>query len=215
MITVLHNLSPEINRQLLTLGVIKDFSINQQIFAENEAAAFLPFVVDGKVKLVRYPEVGKEIIIGVFQTGEVFAIPPALDGKRFPATAVAMEETKLLLLPRSDFLNLMKESSEFSAVVTSKMCGLLRDRTETVQILATSSSEKRVASVLLRLANENNGNQPAKISLRRREIAEMSGLTIETTIRTIRNLAKRGFIEIIRGKIVVRNIELLDKFCSN
>lgn len=212
MVPILHNLSPEINRQLLNLGVIKNFSNNRQIFAENDEATFLPIVLEGKVKMVRFPDVGKEVIIGVFQAGEIFAIPPALDGKRFPATAVAMEETKLLLLQRSDFLNLMKESSEFSAVVLSKMCGLLRDRTETVQILATPSSEKRVGTVLLRLANEINENQPTKITLRRQEIAEMSGLTIETTIRAIRNLAKKNFIEIIRGKIIIKNTEQLEKF---
>ena len=160
---------------------------------------FLPIVLKGKVKMVRFPDVGKEVIIGIFQDGEIFAIPPALDGKKFPATAIAMEETHLLLLPRPVFLRLMKES-------------LLRNRTETVQILTTPSSEKRVGAVLLKLTNENKGNHPTTITLRRQDIAEMSGLTIETTIRSIRSLAKKDYVVIIRGKIIVKNTEKLENF---
>ena len=208
----MQNLSSEISQQLLKLGVKKSISANEQIFAENDQASFLPIVLKGKVKMVRFPDVGKEVIIGIFQDGEIFAIPPALDGKKFPATAIAMEETHLLLLPRPAFLNLMKESSEFSTIVMTRMCGLLRDRTETVQILTTPSSEKRVGTVLLRLTIESNESQPTKITLRRQDIAEMSGLTIETTIRAIRSLAKKDYVEIIRGKIIVKNTEQLENF---
>lgn len=212
MSPLLNNLSPEINHQLLKLSIRKKLSANEQIFAETEQATFLPIVLKGKVKMVRFPDVGKEVIIGIFQTGEIFAIPPALDGKKFPATAIAMEETQLLFLPRPAFLNLMKESSEFSAIIMERMCGLLRDRTETVQILTTPSSEKRVGTVLLRLTIESNESQPKKITLRRQDIAEMSGLTIETTIRAIRSLAKKDYVEIIRGKIIVKNTEQLENF---
>lgn len=212
MSPLMQNLSSEISQQLLKLGVKKSISANEQIFAENDQASFLPIVLKGKVKMVRFPDVGKEVIIGIFQDGEIFAIPPALDGKKFPATAIAMEETHLLLLPRPAFLNLMKESSEFSAIIMERMCGLLRNRTETVQILTTPSSEKRVGAVLLKLTNENKGNHPTKITLRRQDIAEMSGLTIETTIRSIRSLAKKDYVVIIRGKIIVKNTEKLENF---
>ncbi len=212
MLPFLQNLSPEINQTLLKSGIKKTYLANAQIFAENEPATFLPIVLKGKVKMVRFPDIAKEVIIGIFQDGEIFAIPPALDGKKFPATAVAMVETQILFLPRPFFLSLLKESSEFSDIVMSRMCGLLRNHTETVQILTIPSAEKRVGAVLLRLANENNGNHPAKIQLRRQDIAEMSGLTIETTIRAIRSLAGKDLVEITRGKIVVKNTPRLENF---
>lgn len=209
---LLQNLSQELNLTLIKLGIRKTFSANEQIFSEGDEATFLPIVLSGRVKMVRYPEVGKEVILGVFQSGEIFAIPPALDGKRFPATAVAIEESQLLIMPRRDFLDLMKSSSEFSSIVMSRMCGILRDRADTVQILATPSAEHRVASVLLRLAGELSGNEVKKIQHRRQDIAEMSGLTLETTIRAIRKLADRGFVKIIRGKIFVETTEHLRGF---
>lgn len=212
MTPILRNFTPELTQSLLKLGVKKIFSANERVFSEGEEATFLPIVLSGRVKMVRYPEVGKEVILGVFGSGEIFAIPPALDGKRFPATAVAIEESQLLIMPRRDFLGLVDSSVEFSSIIMTRMCGLLRDRAETVQILATPSAEHRVASVLLRLAGELNGDEVKKIQHRRQDIAEMSGLTPETTIRAIRKLADRGFLKIIRGKIFLETTEHLREF---
>lgn len=197
---MIQNLNEEVCKKLQKSGIKKTYAENEQIFAEGEQADFLPIVESGCVKLVRYPEPGKEVIIGFFRSGEIFAIAPALDGKRFPATAIAMEKTRLLILPRAVFLGLMKEFGEFSAALMTRMCGLLRERTAAVQILATSSAEHRVGGVLLRLANSCNANCPMEIPYRRQEIAEMSGLTVETTIRSVRKLEKRGLLKIINRK---------------
>lgn len=202
----------ELSQRLLKMGFKRSFGSKEQIFAEGNEATFLPIVLTGKVKLVRYPEVGKEVILGVFSSGEIFAIPPALDGKRFPATAVSIGESQLLMLPRKEFLNLMESSKTFSSVIMSRMCGILRDRADTVQILATPSAEHRVASVLLRLAEKIEGNQVKKITHRRQDIAEMSGLTTETTIRAIRKLADKGLLKITGGKILLETTEHLREF---
>lgn len=198
-----------------TAGIIAErghkrkFGPEEQVFAEGERAEFLPVVITGQIKMVRYPEPGKEVIIGTFGPGEIFAIPPALDGKQFPATAVAMKESSLLLVPRNEFLSMMRASPEFSAMIMERMCGLLRDRSETIRILATASAEQRVASVLVQIAEQITGDGPCKIAHRRQDIAEMAGLTIETTIRSIRKLADRGHLRIVRGKIYIDSTEPL------
>lgn len=199
MNTLFESASPSLIEQIFKIGSRKTFSESEIIFAEGEKAKFLPVIVSGGVKLVRYPELGKEFIIGFFAEGDTFAIPPALDGEAFPATAVAVSDSILLLVPREKFISLMENSTEFSGIVMNKMCGLLRQTAETINSLASSSPEHRVVNVLLRLVKD----QPGKINLRRQDIADMAGLTTETTIRTIRKLAQRQFLEIVRGKIIV------------
>lgn len=208
----LQSANPELYRKIQKSGYIRTFAEGEQIFAEQDLATFLPIVLSGAVKMVRYPEVGKEMIIGIFRDGEIFAIPPALDGKKYPATAIAVEKSQLLLLPRPAFLDLMKEFPEFSDIIMNRMCGLLRDMTSTVQILATPSSEQRVCAVLINLTKKEDVTLPLKVSLRRQDIAEMSGLTTETTIRSIRKLADKGLISIVRGKIVIERIAALNNF---
>ena len=205
---LLQTASPELVEKLFKFGHKRIFVESDVIFAEGEKAEILPIVLTGKVKMVRYPEIGKEFIIGFFGNGEIFAIPPAMDGKSYPATCVAVEDSKLLVLPRQNFLKLMQESSEFSAMVVEKMCGLLRETAETINNLANSSPEHRIGNILLRLAKEI----PAKINLRRQDIADMAGLTTETTIRTVKKLQEKGLLQIVRGKIIVDKPDQLRDF---
>ncbi len=204
--------------ELLTKnGRKKAFQTNQEIFREGENAEFLPFVLNGKVKMVRFPDVGKEVIISVFSNGEIFAVPPVFDGEPYPATVIAMEETELLLLHREDFLRLLRESHEFSFAIIGWMCEMLREKTSVIKNLATASPEHRVGNVLLRLAEkqQTDGTKPIKISLRRQDIAEMAGLTTETTIRAARRLAEKNLITITRGKITLEATEDLQDFLDS
>lgn len=192
----------------------KSYSENQIIFSEGDKSDFLPVVKTGKVKMVRFPDIGKEVIIGIFEAGEMFAVPPVFDGGNYPSTAVAMEETTLLLLYRQDFLRLLRESSEFSLTVIGWMCERLREKTATIKNLATASPEQRVGNVLLRLAEKDDAETSVKISLRRQDIAEIAGLTTETTIRVIRKLAEKDLVKIQRGKIILEQPERLRRFLS-
>ena len=164
--------------------------------------------------MVQFLEPGKEVIIGVFGGGEMFAVPPVFDGAPYPAAAIAMEESKLLLLYRRDFLQLLRESSEFSFAVIGWMCKMLREKTATIMNLATASPEQRVGKILLRLAEKEHSanNQQTKISLRRQDIAEMAGLRTETTIRVIRKLAAKNFVKIEHGKIILDDLEVLREY---
>lgn len=208
---VLTGFKEDVVARIMRSGNERSFVEGSLIFSEGDQADFLPTVLSGRVKMVRYPEPGKEVIIGTFGTGEIFAIPPALDGKRFPSTAIAMEDSRILMLPRPQFLELLQSSPEFSAVIMQRMCGILRDRSETIHVLSTQSAEQRVAKVLLSLLEKEKPQLPFKVTLRRQDIAEMSGLTLESTIRSIRKLADRGLVTIVRGKIVIETADGLEK----
>lgn len=202
----------ELVKQLHKFGRTKNYSEGEEVFAEGDKAEFLPIVLTGKIKMVRFPEVGKEVIIGVFQNGEMFAVPPAFDGRSFPSTAIAMEETKLLVIYRPDFLKLLRESSEFSFAVIEWMSEMLREKTATIQNLVTASPEHRVGNVLLRLAKKEDEISNVKISMRRQDIAEMAGLTTETTIRAVKKLAEKDLVRIVHGKIILEQPERLRAF---
>ncbi len=89
------------------------------------------------------------------------------------------------------------------------MSEMLRQKTATIQNLATASPEHRVGTVLLRLAKDDGGEFPVRIALRREDIANIAGLTTETTIRVIRKLARDGIVRIEHGKIIIDDAEPL------
>jgi CRP/FNR family transcriptional regulator, cyclic AMP receptor protein len=209
MQTLLDKISPELTAELYAAGHKRSFGVNQEIFAHGEEALLLPVVISGRIKMVHFLEPGKEVIVGIFEAGEMFAIPPVFDGGRYPATAIAMEDSQLLLIERQKFLDLLRRSSELSFSVISWMCSMLRDKTATIQNLATASPDQRVAAVLLKLAEKEPSNMPIKIGLRRQDIAHMAGLTTETTIRVTGRLAERSLVRIEHGKIMIDDMEKL------
>lgn len=212
---LLEIISRELIESLKKAGRTKTFNDGEEICGEGKAADFLPIVLTGKVKMIRFLEAGKEVIIGIFGSGEMFAVPPVFDGAPYPATAVAMEKTKILLLYRKDFLRLLRESSEFSFAVIGWMCEMLREKTAAIQNLAIASPEQRAGNVLLRLTkNEAAKIEPIIITIRRQDIAEMAGLTTETTIRAVRRLAAKNLIKIERGKIIIDDLAPLREYLS-
>ncbi|MBK8811975.1 MAG: Crp/Fnr family transcriptional regulator [Acidobacteria bacterium] len=162
------------------------------------------------------PKSEKEIIIGIFSDGQMFAVPPVFDGGPYPASAIAMDESRLLIILRNEFLAFVREHPDFSVAVINWMCGMLREKTSVIKNLATASPEHRVGNVLIQLLKGNGKNGgPIRISLRRQDIAEMAGLTTETTIRATRKLAERGLLRIVHGKIYVDDAKELGRFLKN
>ncbi|QQS34319.1 MAG: Crp/Fnr family transcriptional regulator [Acidobacteriota bacterium] len=209
---LLDNISPELSSRLIETGHKHSYHIDQRIFAEGEAADFLPIVISGAVKMIRSLEPGKEVIIGIFRAGEMFAVPPVFDGAPYPSTAVAIEETILLNIGRRDFIQLLKESSEFALAVIAWTCEMLREKSAIIHNLATASPEHRVGNVLIKLTEAQEPAFPLKISVRRQDIAEMASLTTETTIRVVRRFADLGYLRIVHGKILIDDVAPLRQF---
>lgn len=211
---LLENISRELAAMLHSLGHKRSFRTGQRLFVRGERSDFLPIILSGSMKMIRNPEVGKEIIIGLFHTGEMFAIPPVVDGGSYPATAIAMEETIILQISRTEFLNLLSESSEFSFQVILWTCEMLREKTSMIRTLATPSPDQRVGRVLLKLIDDASAEVPFRVPIRRQDIAEMVSLTTETTIRVIRRFADRGLVRIEHGKIFIDETESLRRFVN-
>src|SRR5687767_3921487 len=133
---LLGNISGELTRVLERRGLRRSYEAGQEIFSEGAPAEFLPIIVSGAVKMIRSPEVGRDIIIGVFRDGEIFAVPPVFDGEPYPSSAIAVEETVMLNIARDDFLEILRDSPEFSFSVIGWMCEMLRDKTAIIRNLA-------------------------------------------------------------------------------
>ena len=209
---LLPQITSELSEMIEARGNLRAFQPEEMVFFEGDEALFLHVVKSGRVKMVHMLDAGKEVIIGIFGEGEMFAVPPVFDGKRYPSSAIAMETTRLLLIHRPDFLTLLRESSEFAFAVIEWMSEMLREKTATIQNLATPSPEHRVGTVLLKLAEPQERKLPVRITLRREDIGRIAGLTTETTIRVVRRFAEKELLRIEHGKIFIDDTEPLRRF---
>jgi len=181
---------PEAMRKVARFSFEKDFQKGETIFVEGASPKIVWFVKQGRVHLEKIRSNGKSSTVCVKATGDFLCCLPALDRKGYPATAIAREQSKLVGIPFEVFSTLIGKWPKFSQRVVAILCGCLREVEAARGPPAYDSAEKRVIKAILVLA-EKFGTE---IPLTRREIAELAGLTVETTIRMTSRLKDKHLV---------------------
>ncbi len=172
------------------------------IFLEGTMASFYYQLVEGRVRWVNINEEGREFIQVMIEAGECFGELPLFDDKPFAATAIADEDSLILRLHKCSFLQMIKSSFEIHFRFSQLLVARLRFKFLTLRELAYNSPEQRISTMLNYYKRTRGlGNALCKLHLTRQQLADMTGLRVETVIRTIRNLHDRGTVKIQRGKV--------------
>lgn len=175
----------------------------QVLFREDDPAHFYYQVVEGRIKMCNCNEDGKEFIQGMFEAGESFGEPPLFDGGIYPASAEADEASVVIRLRKENFLQLLKENFEIHFGFTQTLARRLRFKSLISKEISSYGPMHRV-STLLQEYKKSRGipdDELLKIELTRQQIADMTGLRVETVIRSIRELERNGHLKIERGKV--------------
>jgi CRP/FNR family cyclic AMP-dependent transcriptional regulator len=175
----------------------------QVLFCEDDPAHFYYQVVEGRIKMCNCNEEGKEFIQGMFEAGESFGEPPLFDGGIYPASAEADEASVVIRLRKENFLQLLKENFDIHFGFTQTLARRLRFKSLISKEISSYGPMHRV-STLLQEYKKSKGiqdNELVKIELTRQQIADMTGLRVETVIRSIRELERNGHLKIERGKV--------------
>lgn len=155
------------------------------------------FVLGGRIKIVKSAAAGRDIILEIFGPGDPVGAVAAYEERDFPATAVALEASSLLSVPRQDFFALLAANP---LLARGLLLGLTRRMIELTRKLAERSSrvEYRVARLFLTLADRVGKAEKAGVQiplvLSRQEIADMVGITQETAIRIMSRWGKDGIL---------------------
>ena len=181
----------------------KKVSKGDIIFHEGTAGRYYHQLVEGRVKWVNVDDSGKEFIQKFVDEGESFGELPLLDDGPFVATAIADEDSLLIRLPKEIFLQLLRENPVIHFSFTRLMTERLRQKFIILKEIASQDPKRKVFTILSLYKNEHcpAENEKLKIGLTRQEIADMTGLRVETVIRTIRNLYENGSLRIEKGKV--------------
>lgn len=175
----------------------------QVLFCEDDPAHFYYQVVEGRIKMCNCNEEGKEFIQGMFEAGESFGEPPLFDAGIYPASAEADEASVVIRLRKENFLQLLKENFDIHFGFTQTLARRLRFKSLISKEISSYGPMHRV-STLLQEYKRSKGiqdNELVKIELTRQQIADMTGLRVETVIRSIRELERNGHLKIERGKV--------------
>jgi len=174
------------------------------IFFENQTANFYYQIVSGEVHMCNFNQEGKVHLQGIFGPGLSFGEPPLFGGFPYPASAMASRPSVLLCIQKPDFLKMIKANPDVHFHFTSILSNRLRFKARMASEISINPPEKRILSLLTYMKENIYEFSPSvsyQVKLTRQEIADLTGLRVETVIRTIKTLEKNGSLEIRSRKI--------------
>lgn len=188
----------------------KKYAKGESFFLEGDPAEHVWFIKEGHVKAVIHTANGRDLTLCMVGANNMFGTCCCFGGGSYPCHTMAETDTTVVSYPIQDFLNLMEKYPEVSKAVVTQLSKRLRNSKD-MQTFDQESVEKRILHILVSLVAEFGNTIP----LTRREIAEMTGTTVETCIRTFSTLEKDGYVSSARGKITVKNVQdLVDRLAE-
>jgi CRP/FNR family cyclic AMP-dependent transcriptional regulator len=176
---------------------------DQMLFQEGDKATDYMQVESGTVKMFIVSNEGQEFIQGIFNAGESFG-EPALIGKfPYPGGVIAIEPSKIWKLPEDYFFQMLKENFELHVKMDQVLCQRLRYKSMVLSEISSHEPEHRILSLLKHYKSKNPESSGGKITIpyTRQQLADMSGLRVETVIRTVKKMEKAKKLSLEGHKI--------------
>jgi CRP-like cAMP-binding protein len=192
----------------------RTYNKDDYIFFEGDPPEALYVVWAGRVKLLRHSKEGRDVVLDVIGPNRLLGEMAVFEGAPYDFTAQAMEPTALISVGRHDFLVLLRRFPRLSLAVIAELGRRLRSATDLVHSLAVERVARRIARVLLKMADATGkpaagGGTLIDVTLTRQDVADMAGTTVETAIRTMSRLRRQGIIATRRGRVVILDSDRL------
>ncbi|MDA6071207.1 Crp/Fnr family transcriptional regulator [Flavobacterium sp. AC] len=182
----------------------KSFDKSEIIFEEGNLPTHYYQIISGEIKMSNYNDDGREFIQGIFYKDQSFGEPPLFLNQNYPANAIAVENSEVLLLPKNKFMKLLEENPKVSIKIIENLAQRLYYKSVMAAEMSTQEPEHRVLKLIdhgiayFNFKKEENGYL---INFTRQQIGDLTGLRVETVIRTIKSLEKKGVLKIINRKV--------------
>lgn len=172
------------------------------IYLEDQDPRWFFQIISGKVRMFNSNDEGREFTQGTFSDGESFGEPALLLRKPYPATAQACIDSIIQMLPIDVFFQVLYEYPEVKSNFLNAMAQRVYEKTLGIRSIINCRPETRILN-FLELHKSKQGLRGPKtyIPLTRQEIANSTGLRVETVIRTLARLDKDKVVEIRDHKI--------------
>ena len=179
---------------------------DESIFLEDESASFYFQVMSGTVKMSSYSENGQEFIQGIFKAGQSFGEPAIFGDFSYPNNAIATEKSEIARLPKDIFLELLKENFDIQWKFNSLLSNRLRYKSILLKEISSYCPDHVIMTLLSYLRDNSSEKDKAQyyVPFTRQQLADMTGLRVETVIRTVKKLQKGGKLDIKQHKIYLK-----------
>lgn len=184
------------------------FKNKELIFKEEGFPFGLYFVQKGKIRTYKTNADAKEYVTGLYKAGDFLGYLPLLQERVYEESAMAMEETEVVIIPKEDFFALLHNDRDVSYRFIQLLSENLSAKEEELLHLAYDSVRKRVADALLHLRETfKEKEEPFRMAVTRDHLASLVGTSKECVIRVLSDFKEEGLVETRMSEITIRNPE--------
>ncbi len=185
------------------------------LFKEGEEGDRLFVVLDGKLKLGKSSPDGRENLQEILGPGEMFGELSLFDPGPRTATATAITDAKLLMLPHEKVLDLITSQPAVSLELLRRLAQRLRDSRGEQSDLVFVDVPGRVAKAIIdlgeRFGETKDDGLHVKHDLTQEELAQRVGASRETVNKALADFAARGWVSLEPRAVVIKDYERISK----
>jgi CRP-like cAMP-binding protein len=191
-----------------------DYGENELVLDFDDESHNLFLIQGGRVRVILRISTGREVILGEFTDGDYFGELAAIDGTSRSANVTAMVNTRVVTLPQSVFLTILRESPDVALELMRTMSALIRSLNTRLAEHAFLPAKYRLYSELIRLSRPRKGHDgqriisPPPIQL---ELAERIGCRREVVSREIAKMERENVVERSRGGLILSDVPELNR----
>jgi len=181
-------------------AIVKEYKKGETIFSEDTMANFYFQVIDGCVKMFNVNDTGKEFTQGYFFNGQSFGEPPLFINEKYPATAIAYSDTIIIKLSKDKFLKILDDYPVIQKDFLKLMARKIHSKAKTSKDIINQNPSFRILA-FFKTRKKIEDVDRMLIPYTRQEIANFTGLRVETVIRALAKLKAEKKIEIKNHKV--------------
>lgn len=181
-----------------------DLDKAEVIFDYDSKSQFYFQIKSGEVKMNNFNRDGKEFIQGIFYSGQSFGEPPLFADIKYPSGAVTITKSEIYRLPKDDFLILLEKHPKAHFKISEVLALRLHYKAIMASEIAFQDPQHRIIRLLdytKKHIYNLHSHEILEVDFTRQQIANLTGLRVETVIRACKALEKKGKIEIRKRKI--------------
>lgn len=178
---------------------------NTIILNEGDSSSYFYVIHSGRLKAFLADEQGREIVLNIMEPGEYFGEIGLIDNEARSASVMTMEDSQLSLVTKEDFNDCLLKNPKLATPLMHGLIKRLRTATRKIGSLALLDVYGRVASTLLQLAKEQDGELVIGKKLTHQEIANTVGASREMVSRIMHDLMQGGYISVDDKKRIILN----------
>jgi len=199
-------------KEIIKLAVRQVYKKDNMILIEEEIGSTMFIILEGRVKISRISEEGREVILSILSEGDFFGEMSILDGQNRSANVVTLDDSKIMVIRREDFLQMLHDYPQIAINLLKELAHRLRRSDSQIKSLSLQNATGKVASTLLRIADDSGKIHMGQVEIPRlppqQDLANMAGTSRETISRVIKALTKEGYLKKEGSRLIILDYEL-------